>query len=163
MPIAIWFPTGRPGINAAWSTTLLRGLLENPDFRADFINSIACYLNADFKAARARALLQEMRAAVELVMPEQLSRWRTCQSSMTVWNSNVRVMEGFARQRPAAVVSRPGCHAAGRARSPLLIERFVMVLQRRHQKRLLHPVLEPLDGRRSRYGLDWHGVFLRRR
>ncbi|MFT4639657.1 MAG: hypothetical protein ACI8T1_002982 [Verrucomicrobiales bacterium] len=96
-------PTGRPGINAAWSTTLLRGLLENPDFRANFINSIACYLNADFKATLARALLQEMQTAIEPVMPEQLSRWRTCQSSMTVWNSNVRVMEGFARQRPAAL------------------------------------------------------------
>lgn len=96
-------PTGRPGINAPWSTALLRGLLDNPDFRTDFINSIACYLNAEFKATRARTLLQEMRDAIDPVMPEHLSRWRTCQSLISVWKSNVRVMEGFARQRPAAL------------------------------------------------------------
>jgi hypothetical protein len=96
-------PNGRPGLNAPWSTALLRGLLENPNFRNDFINSMACYLNADFSAARARSLLAEMRAAIEPVMPEQLSRWRTSNSSTSVWNTNVRVMEGFARQRPASV------------------------------------------------------------
>ncbi|MGK0189882.1 MAG: hypothetical protein ACI9R3_005701 [Verrucomicrobiales bacterium] len=96
-------PVGRPGLNAPWSTALLRGLLTNVDFKTDFINSMACYLNADFSASRTRSLVTEMRGIIEPVMPEQLSRWRTSSGSTSTWSSNVRVMEGFARQRPAAV------------------------------------------------------------
>src|SRR5947207_248619 len=38
-------PTGRPGVDAPWSTVLLRGLVRHPEFRNDFINTLADHLN----------------------------------------------------------------------------------------------------------------------
>lgn len=82
-----------------------------PDWIELIINSMACYLNAEFKDTRARALLEEMRAAIEPVMPEQLSRWRTSGSSMSVWNREAhdRRATGECRHcHRASPASRPG-------------------------------------------------------
>ena len=96
-------PRGRPGLNAPWSTALLRGLLENPTFKNDFINTMAGHLESVFSDTRAKELVAEMKSTIESVMPDHIDRWRTSGNRITTWNANVRVMEGFARQRPLAL------------------------------------------------------------
>lgn len=93
-------PEGRPGVGGSWSTALLVGLMENSEFRIDFINSMADHLNSVFSSARAGAEIDRLIAEISPVMPDQLDRWRTSKGSISWWKSNVRVLEGFARQRP---------------------------------------------------------------
>jgi hypothetical protein len=93
-------PTGRPGIDAPWSTVLLRRLLLNPQFRNEFINTYADHLNSAFKENRATEAVNIMQAAIASSMPEHIRRWQTMSGSMTTWSNNVRVMRTFADQRP---------------------------------------------------------------
>jgi hypothetical protein len=96
-------PTGRPGLNAPWSTVMLRSLLKNPQFRAAFINTLADLLNSAFKENRAMAMGDQMQATLAPIMAEHIRRWRTMDDSMTVWSNNVRVLRTFASQRPINV------------------------------------------------------------
>ncbi len=93
-------PTGRPGINAPWSTVIFRRLMMNQDFWRDFINTYADYLNSTFKENRAGDLVNEMQANLASSMPEHIRRWRTMGGSLNTWSNNVRVMRTFASQRP---------------------------------------------------------------
>jgi len=99
-------PTGRPGIGGPKSTALLRGLMENPEFRIDFINSMADLLNSVFGSAHTGAEIDNLIDEISPVMPDQLDRWRTSSGSVSLWKSNVRVLEGFARQRPRVIRSQ---------------------------------------------------------
>ena len=101
--VAATSPNGRPGLNAPWSTALLRGLLESPTFKIDFINTMAGHLESVFSDTRAKALVAEMKGAIEAVMPDHIDRWRTSGNRISTWRANVRVLEAFARQRPLAL------------------------------------------------------------
>jgi hypothetical protein len=93
-------PTGRPGINAPWSTLIFRRLMTNPQFRAEYINTMADLLNTVFKEDRAVDTVNQMQAALADAMPEHIRRWRTMGNSFASWSNNVRVMRTFASQRP---------------------------------------------------------------
>ena len=96
-------PIGRLGTNSGWATALLRGLMENPGFRVDFINTMAGHLNSVFSDARAKAIVNDMKTVINPIMSDQIKRWRTSNNSINAWRTNVRIVEGFARQRPAVV------------------------------------------------------------
>lgn len=93
-------PTGRPGLNAPWSTLIFRRLMTNPQFRAEYVNTMADLLNTVFKENRAGDIVNQMQAALAPAMPEHIRRWRTMGNSMNSWSNNVRVMRTFASQRP---------------------------------------------------------------
>ena len=93
-------PTGRPGLNAPWSTLIFRRLMTNPQFRAEYVNTMADLLNSVFKENRAGDTVNQMQAALADSMPEHIRRWRTMGNSMNSWSNNVRVMRTFASQRP---------------------------------------------------------------
>ena len=92
-------PTGRPGLDAPWSTVIFRRLMTNPRFRAEYINTMADLLNSVFAETRAVATVSQMQAALVESMPEHIRRWRTMGDSMNSWSNNVRVMRTFASQR----------------------------------------------------------------
>ncbi|MEO6033687.1 MAG: CotH kinase family protein [Verrucomicrobiota bacterium] len=92
-------PNGRPGINAPWSTLLLRRLMTNADFRREFINTYADHLNSTFKESRTGDVVNQIQATMAPSMPEQIKRWRTMGDSMTTWSNNVQLMRTFASQR----------------------------------------------------------------
>jgi len=96
-------PTGRPGINAPWSTALLRGLVRNPQFRADFINTIADHLNSTFKENRVTDVIDGIYNTLAPAMDEHIRRWRTMGNSVNTWSNNVRGLRTFASQRPINV------------------------------------------------------------
>ena len=85
---------------ASSSRFLLRALVENPEFRTQFINRFADHLNSTFAPQRVTSIIDEMQAAIAPEMPEHIRRWRTMDDSMEVWQENVDRMRTFARKRP---------------------------------------------------------------
>ncbi len=84
--------------NPAWSTLLLRKMLENPDFKNHFINRFADLLNTTFLTDRVIGMMDEMKSVIEPEMPEQIARWDA--PTAWDWNSYLQEQVDFAQQRP---------------------------------------------------------------
>ncbi len=91
-------PDGPAWPNPAWSTFILRKLLENPKFEKEFINCMADHLNTTFTSDRVLAKLEELYANLAPEMPRQLDRWSL---SKRRWENHVDRMRAFAKKRPA--------------------------------------------------------------
>ncbi|TVQ51218.1 MAG: hypothetical protein EA362_00680, partial [Saprospirales bacterium] len=93
-------PTGND--RGAWATFVIRSLLENQDFRNDFINRMADHLNTTFQEDRVRSYIDRNRNEIAGVMEEQIQRWRR-PHTINTWNAHVSNMRNFAQQRPDRV------------------------------------------------------------
>lgn len=63
--------------NPPESTELLRLLMAMPQFRTNFVNRYADLMNTLLVPARTQAMLAEMAAEIEPVMPRHIARWGT--------------------------------------------------------------------------------------
>ena len=81
-------------------TFMLRTLLDNPDFRQQFITRFADLLNTVFLPERMVHIIQELQQPLVPEMEEHIARW-SVPGSIDVWNNNVNVMTTFAERRPA--------------------------------------------------------------
>ncbi|MCB0554050.1 MAG: CotH kinase family protein [Phaeodactylibacter sp.] len=90
-------PNGPAWPNPPWSTFLLRKLLENDDFRKDFVNRFADHLNTCFSADRAVSLVDSFYQMYLPEIPRHLRRWNL---SRNVWEDEVAIVRTFARERP---------------------------------------------------------------
>jgi hypothetical protein len=88
---------GPPWPNPAWSTLLFRKLLENEEFKIQFINRIADLMNSTFMPARLNQLIDDLKAAIEPEIFKHRQRWSL--GSMAEWNNHVQIMKDFANQR----------------------------------------------------------------
>lgn len=89
---------------------LFSRLLNNPDFKNEFVQRFASYLNTTFKPERVIQILETMKSDIEAEMPVDIERWgglttlgggqASCLESMADWETNVEIMREFARQRP---------------------------------------------------------------
>lgn len=84
------------GRNFDWAVFLLKTLLQNPDFRNEFINRFADNINTSFEPDRVCEKIDEMKASIEVAIPEHIKRWQ----GISDWNSNVEKMKAFAKDRP---------------------------------------------------------------
>jgi len=84
--------------NQLWATFLLKTLLQNPEFRNEFINCFADQLNTSFIPERVNQRIDEYAAAIEKVMPENINRWNTL--DMETWNKNLKDIKSYADKRP---------------------------------------------------------------
>lgn len=91
--------------NPDWSTFLFRTLLENKDFRNDFINRFADLLNTEFKEDRVITIIDEMQDEVAPHIDEHINRWRGLGGSIEAWENHVDNLRNFARKRQDYVVS----------------------------------------------------------
>lgn len=91
-------PDGPYWPNPPWSTRLLRGLLRNPTFKRDFINSFADHLNSTFQTARLQAIIDQYAATYRPGKAAWLARWDLTDS----FESGVSTMKAFAYWRPSA-------------------------------------------------------------
>ena len=91
-------PNGPSWPNPPWSTFILRKLMENENFRKEFVNRFADYLNTTFDSKRVTALINKFYTNLHPEMPRHLDRWNL---SEKVWNNNVRLMKVFGVERPA--------------------------------------------------------------
>ncbi len=91
---------GQEWPNPEWSTFLLRNLLENQNFKNQFINRFADLMNTTFKPDRLLGIIDQMQNNLAPEINEHIERWKHI-GSQEQWNTNVEVMKTFALQRPA--------------------------------------------------------------
>jgi hypothetical protein len=82
--------------NPAWSTFLLRSLLENDGFKTEFINRFADRLNHNFKEATVNHFIDSLKTNIKDEIPYHTARWK----NIWDWADNVTQMKTFAIQRP---------------------------------------------------------------
>jgi hypothetical protein len=97
-------PDGSSG-NNPWSTFLMRKLLENVEFRNEFIDRFADLLNTQFSPERVLARLEATKSAIEPYMQEHFDRWgyhddrwQTPQN-LNDWEARLDLMRHFAQTR----------------------------------------------------------------
>ncbi|MFW5707895.1 MAG: CotH kinase family protein [Bacteroidota bacterium] len=84
--------------NPPWSTFLLRSLLENNNFKNDFINRFADLLNTTLRAENVVAVIDSIEAKLQPEMQEHIDRWRR-PTTLNEWHENIQRMRTFAQQR----------------------------------------------------------------
>lgn len=90
-------PKGPHWPNPPWSTLLLRKLLENRDFKTEFITRFCDYLNEDLTEEHVIASIDKFHQRLLPEMPRHLERWNLRPSN---WESEVEKMKTFANARP---------------------------------------------------------------
>ncbi len=90
-------PDGPSWPNPPWSTFILRKLLENPNFEAQFVTRFADHLNSTFSSTRVIEKIDQTYATLLPEMSRHLSRWNLKEGT---WNHNVGLMRKFALNRP---------------------------------------------------------------
>ncbi|MCB4362826.1 CotH kinase family protein [Hydrogenophaga taeniospiralis] len=94
-------PRGTKNLDGvAWSTLLLRKLMENDDFRTRFINRFADLLSTTFDAEHTSRTVLQLQNDIRPEMPRHLERWKV-PANVDVWAQHVQSMLTFLRQRPA--------------------------------------------------------------
>jgi len=86
--------------NPRWSTYIFRKLLENPDFKHDFINRFADYLNTRFSAENALEKVVSFHAGISSELPAHLERWDRSQGD---YNGELNKVKTFVQERPKFV------------------------------------------------------------
>ncbi|MDY0088771.1 MAG: CotH kinase family protein [Flavobacteriaceae bacterium] len=86
--------------NPAWSTLILRRLLENESFKTSFINRFADLMNTYFLSDRVVTLSNEFKARIQPEITQQIARWKA-PSSFSWWNTSTNLLNTFAEERPA--------------------------------------------------------------
>lgn len=86
--------------NPAWSTFILRKLLENPEFRRTFINRFADHLNSDLSGFLVEQRIDSFQRLYEPEMPRHLQRWNLDKER---WLREIEKLREFARKRPEYV------------------------------------------------------------
>ncbi|RTY95910.1 CotH kinase family protein [Flavobacterium sp. GT3R68] len=98
--LAIATSVDENGVNPAWSTLILRRLLENTTYKNDFINRFADLLNTSFLSTRIISIINGMSAVIAPEMPGHITRW-SFPVSMDEWNEDLTYEKDFANARPA--------------------------------------------------------------
>lgn len=91
--------------NPPWSTLLFRKLMENQQFKTQFINQFADELNSRFLAENGINLIDSMAAEIESEMPAHINRW-TSDNGLTLnrWGSELEKMRLFATLRTTNIL-----------------------------------------------------------
>lgn len=82
--------------NPPWSTHHFRMLLENPIFRARFIQTMNTALNTTFHPDRVISIINQFQEQIAQEMPHHKARWW---GNVSGWNYEVQRLRDFATQR----------------------------------------------------------------
>lgn len=94
--------------NATWATFLLRTLIQNSDFRNQFINHFADQLNTSFVPSRVNGIIDEVAGTLDPEMKEHTDRWPYIKMTSTdpkepTWSETVQQIKNYADNRPSNV------------------------------------------------------------
>ncbi len=89
-------PNGPNWPNPQWSTLFLRKLLENEEFRNQFINRYADLLNTAFLPEQVLQTMEHLKLEIVDEIPFMQERWNRYEN----WEQEVAVMENFGIHRP---------------------------------------------------------------
>ncbi|MCX6150822.1 MAG: CotH kinase family protein [Ignavibacteriales bacterium] len=90
--------------NPPWSTYLLRTLLSNTDFKNDFVQRFAMYMNTTFKAERLKPIIDSIIAVVAKEVPRHKAMWPESMSFGPTWESQLNIVYEFAEKRSGFVI-----------------------------------------------------------
>ena len=90
--------------NPPWSTLLLRKLLENTDFKNQFIQRFASRLNVTFNPERVLNIIDSLKTNIEAEIPRHIQKWEQSTSFNSGWDYHVEVMQEFATLRPGYII-----------------------------------------------------------
>ena len=94
--------------NPPWSTSLFRNLLENTNFKNEFIQRFATNLNKTFNNELILDVIDSLKSNIEFEMSRHINRWNSeidhwgnnnSIFSIDDWNNNIIVLEEFANNR----------------------------------------------------------------
>jgi len=105
------FVTTDAGGNSPWATFMIRKLFNNSEFKNEFIQRYASYLNTTFHEDRVLHILDSLKADLFDEMPNHIKRWNFGQPlwgdlpipDLNTWESEVEIMRTFAEKRPLFV------------------------------------------------------------
>ena len=92
--------------NPPWSTLMLRKMLENTEFKNEFIQRFAAHMNMTFEVTHVVNVIDSLAAGIASEIPRHKARWPQSLSmgpSPITWTGNVQVMRDFAANRAAAM------------------------------------------------------------
>lgn len=89
--------------NPPWSTLMLRKLLDNPDFKNEFIQRFAAHVNTTFETNHVLAVIDSMANDIASEIPRHKERWTQSISYGPTWQYLIDIMRNFAIERPANV------------------------------------------------------------
>jgi hypothetical protein len=89
--------------NPPWSTLMLRKLLENPDFKNEFIQRFAAHINTTFEPNHVLAVIDSLAGKIASEIPRHKVRWPQSISYGATWQDLIDIMRNFAVERPANV------------------------------------------------------------
>lgn len=95
--------------NPEWSTFLFKTLLQNTEFRNQFINCFSDQLNTSFVSERVLEVINNFEAVLSPEMLEHTDRWQyikmtAANSRETTWSQNVQVIKDYAKNRPSNII-----------------------------------------------------------
>jgi hypothetical protein len=80
-------------------SVLLESLLENLDFRNEFVQRFASHLNITFGPDRVIQIIDKLKLSIEPEMPAHISKWGWPRD-MAAWEDEIGILREFAIQRP---------------------------------------------------------------
>ena len=86
--------------NPGWSTLMIRRLLENVNFKNEFIQRFASHINNTYESNYVIGIIDSMKAVISSEIPRHKNRWPQSVSYTTGWDNNVEIMRDFAIKRP---------------------------------------------------------------
>ncbi len=87
--------------NPPWSTLMLRKLLDNPDFKNEFIQRFAAHVSTTFEPNHVLAVIDSLAGNIASEIPRHKERWPQSISFGNSWQELVDIMRNFAIDRPA--------------------------------------------------------------
>lgn len=102
----VWFIINPAGTGHAqsFSTRLIRGLLENDEFKQMFVERFAWHMNNTFQPERVISFIDQLAANIEPEMHRSVQRWSR-PSSIAAWETQVERLRDFARRRPGIILT----------------------------------------------------------
>ncbi|KAA3617029.1 MAG: T9SS C-terminal target domain-containing protein [Calditrichaeota bacterium] len=85
-------------LSIATSSFIFEKLLESTDFKNEFIQRFAIYLNTVFQEERVVHIFDSLKSKIETEIPRHIERWGEIPSYNT-WKANVNVMQEFGSKR----------------------------------------------------------------
>jgi uncharacterized repeat protein (TIGR02543 family) len=93
-------PSSSNNNNPPWSTLLLRKLLDNQEFKRQFINSFADHMNTSFVKGRMEMRIDSLKEQIRVEMVQHADRWG---ANYQAWVSRTNDLKYFASYRSANV------------------------------------------------------------
>ena len=88
--------------NPPWATLMLRKLLENTEFKNEFIQRFAVHLNTTYDVDHIVSLIDTLAQRIATEIPRHNVRWPQSLSLVPSWTAGIQIMKDFAANRPAA-------------------------------------------------------------